>query len=125
MNKKATIIVIIWLSFFLISCSESLDIQLEPEVTVFFSHDSDKRLRLTSESKAYRDLEQWLHKHRSDWYVTSGRYPGGLYIKSGKDGIQITQTQVILYSTASPEPKALYIQKLSKGELSEFNNIGR
>lgn len=123
--KIKTTIIISWLALLLVGCSESLDIQLEPEVVVVFSHNNEKSLRLTSENKAYRDLEEWLQKHSSDWYETSGRYPGGLYIKSGKNGIQITQTHVVLYSTVPPEPKALYIQQLGRGELSEFSNIVR
>lgn len=109
----------------LVSCSESLDIQLEPEVNVFLSNDSEQRIRLTPKDKEYAVLNEWLREHRSGWYSTSGRYPGGVYIKSGSYGIQITKSHVVLYSTSNPEPKAIYIQKVSKSELSEIRNIGK
>lgn len=109
----------------LISCSESLDIQLEPEVIMFFSNDSEKKIRLTPEDKEYVVLNEWLREHKSAWYATSGRYPGGVYIKSGNYGIQITELHVVLYSTTSSEPKAMYIQNAGKGELSAIRNIGR
>lgn len=110
---------------FLISCSESLDIQLPPEVKVFTNNGNQQGIRLTSTDKEYAVLSQWLREHRSDWHFTSGKYPGGVYIKSGQYGIQITQTHVILYSTTSPEPQAVYIQKISKSELSEIKNMGQ
>ncbi|MEA1888163.1 MAG: hypothetical protein U9N50_00085 [Pseudomonadota bacterium] len=109
----------------LVSCSQSLDIQLDPEVSVFLSNDSEQRIRLTPKDKEYAVLNEWLREHRSGWYVTSGRYPGGVYIKSGSYGIQITDTHVVLYSTIIPEPKAIYIQKIGKGELSGIRNIGK
>ncbi|MEJ1411075.1 MAG: hypothetical protein RPU60_12890 [Candidatus Sedimenticola sp. (ex Thyasira tokunagai)] len=109
----------------LVSCSQSLDIQLEPEVDVFFSNDSEQRIRLTPKDKEYVVLNEWLREHSSDWYMTSGRYPGGVYLKSGSHGIQITETHVVLYSTVNPEPKAIYIQGIGRGELSEIRNIGK
>ena len=106
-------------------CSKSLDIKLEPEVNVFLSNDSEQRIRLTPQDKEYAALNEWLREHRSGWYSTSGRYPGGVYIKSGSNGIQITKTLVVIYSTAHPEPKAMYIQKIGKGELSGVRSIGK
>jgi len=109
----------------LVSCSESLDIQLEPEVNVFLSNDSEQKIRLTPQDKEYENLNEWLHEHRSGWYPTSGRYPGGVYIKSGDYGIQITDTHVVLYSTTYPEPRSIYIQKIGKGKLGGIRNIGK
>ena len=109
----------------LVSCSESLDIQLESEVNVFLSNDREQRIRLTQKDKEYAVLNEWLREHRSGWYPTSGRYPGGVYIKSGDYGIQITETHVVLYSTTYPEPRSIYIQKVGKGKLSGIRNIGK
>jgi hypothetical protein len=109
----------------LVSCSKALDIQLEPEVSVFFSNDTEKRIRLTQKDEEYVILNEWLQENRADWYITSGRYPGGVYVKSGNYGIQITKTHVVIYSTTSHEPKAIYIQGIEKGELSRIRNIGK
>lgn len=109
----------------LVSCSESLDIQLEREVSVFLSNDPEQRIRLTQKDKEYTVLNEWLNEHRSGWYPTSGRYPGGVYIKTGDYGIQITEVHVVLYSTVYPEPRSIYIQKIGKGELSEIRDIGK
>ncbi|MCU7852665.1 MAG: hypothetical protein KZQ80_10670 [Candidatus Thiodiazotropha sp. (ex Monitilora ramsayi)] len=118
-------ILIILSALLLAGCSKPLDIQLEPEVHVFLSNGSEQRIRLTPEDKAYAVLNEWLRTHRSGWYSTSGRYPGGVYIKSGDSGIQITDTHVVLYSTTPPKPKAIYIQKIGKGDLREIRNIDK
>ena len=109
----------------LVGCSESLDIQLEPEVNVYLSNDSERKIPLTSLDQEYADLNKWLREHRSDWYPTSGRYPGGVYIKSGIYGIQVTETHVIIYSTTHPEPKPLYIQEIGKDQLSGIKRFGK
>jgi len=109
----------------LVSCNESLDMQLEPEVRVFLNHDPEQRILLTSKDKEFVIVNEWLREHQSGWHSTSGRYPGGVYIKSGDYGIQITQTHVVLYSTTYPEPRAIYIQKVGGGELSEISNMGK
>ena len=109
----------------LVSCSKSLDIQLEPEVTVYLSDDSKQEIRLTSKDKEYTNLNEWLREHSSGWHTTSGRYPGGVYVKSGIYGIQITKAYVVLYSTTSPGSRAIYIQNLGKGKLSGIRNIGK
>jgi len=118
-------IFIILSALVLVSCSESLDIKLEPEVYVFLSHDREQRMRLTPKDKEYTVLNEWLREHRSGWYPTSGRYPGGVYIKSGDYGIQITERNVVLYSTTFSEPRSIYIQKVGKGKLSGIRNIGK
>ncbi|MCU7811249.1 MAG: hypothetical protein KZQ77_08425 [Candidatus Thiodiazotropha sp. (ex Notomyrtea botanica)] len=118
-------ILIILSALVLAGCSQSLDIQLAPEVSAFLSNDSEQIIRLTPKNREYAELNKWLREHRSGWYSTSGRYPGGLYIKSGSYGIQITDTHVVLYSTTPPKPKAIYIQKVAKGELSVLRNVGK
>lgn len=125
MTNKMSRIFIVLSVLALVSCSQSLDIQLEPDVTVFFSNDSEKSMRLTSQDTEYVSLNRWLYEHRSGWHSTSGRYPGGVYVKSGDHGIQITKTLVVLYSTTHPEPKAIYIQKVGKGELRGIKDLGK
>ena len=125
MSKKLSRIFIVLSVLLLVSCSNSVDIQLEPEVDVFLSNDSEKKIRLTPKDKEYGVLNEWLREHRSDWYVTSGRYPGGVFIKSGRYGIQITEVHVVLYSTAHPKPEAIYIQQIAKDELTGIQNIGK
>ncbi len=109
----------------LVSCSESLDIQLDPEVTVFLNTDGEQKIVLTSKDNEYTVLNQWLSDHRSGWYSTAGNFPGGVYIKTGNYGIQITELHVILYSTEYEKTRAINIQKISKDELSIIKNIGQ
>jgi len=118
-------IIILLLAMVLVSCSKSLDIPLEPEVHMFLSNDTKQRIRLTQKDEVYTVLNEWLHQNRANWYVTSGRYPGGVYIKSGKYGIQVTETRVVIYSTKNNETKAIYIQDIEKGELSRITNFGK
>ena len=118
-------IVILLLVMVIVSCSKSLDIHLEPEVDLFLNNDTEQRIRLTQKDEAYVVLNEWLHENRSDWHVTSGRYSGGVYVKSGNYGIQVTETQVVIYSTISNEPRAIYIQGIKKGELSRIRNFGK
>jgi len=125
MKNKVHRIFILLSVMLLISCTETLEIQLPPEVKVFMSNGNQQGIHLTATDKEYVALNEWLREHSSDWHFTSGRYPGGVYIKTGQYGIQVTQTHVILYSTTSPEPKAVYIQKISKSELAEIKNMGQ
>ena len=118
-------VIILLLVMFIVSCSKSLDIQLEPEVSMFLNNDTEQRIRLTQKDEAYVVLNEWLHENRSDWHATSGRYPGGVYIKSGNYGIQVTESHVVIYSTANNETKAIYIQAVEKGELSIISNFGK
>ena len=108
----------------LVSCSESLDIQLGSEVNVYLSNDSERTIRLTPQDEEYANLNEWLRENRSGWYPTSGPYPGGVYIKSGLYGIQVTETHVVIYSTTSSEPKSMYIQKVGRGKLSGIKKLG-
>ncbi|MCM8883186.1 MAG: hypothetical protein LC541_07655 [Candidatus Thiodiazotropha sp.] len=123
MSKQMDRIIILLLVVFIVSCSKSLDIQLEPEVNLFLNNDTEQRIRLTQKDDVYVVLNKWLHENRSDWYVTSGRYPGGVYVKSGNYGIQVTEANVVIYSTTSNEPRAIYIQGIEKDELSRIRNF--
>ena len=118
-------ILILITALFLVSCSNSVDVQLTPEVDVFLSSNTEQKIRLTEKDSEYSILREWLQANSSDWYVTSGHYRGGVYIKTGDYGIQVTKTHVILYSATGPKPKAIYIQDIDKGELSQILNIGR
>jgi hypothetical protein len=125
MSIQINRIIIILLVVVLAGCSKSFDIQLEPEVSLFLNNDTEQRIRLTQKDEVYVELNEWLHENRSDWYVTSGRYPGGMYVKSGKYGIQVTDKHVVIYSTTGNEPKAIYIQVIQKGELSSIRNFAK
>ncbi|MCL6415145.1 hypothetical protein MIB92_05740 [Aestuariirhabdus sp. Z084] len=118
-------IIILLLAMILTGCTQSLDIQLEPEVSLFLSSDSGQPIRLMPDDKAYKDLSEWLQKNRSNWYVTTGRYRGGVYIQSGEHGIQVTDIQVILYATEGERPSARYIQTIKKSELRSIKNYGK
>ncbi len=118
-------ILIILSALFLASCSKSVEIELSPEIDVFVSNDVDQKIRLTEKDTEYAILNEGLRSNRSDWYVTSGHYPGGVYIKNGEYGIQVTKTHVILYSATGSQPKAIYIQGIEKGELGQILNIGK
>ena len=114
MNKAIPLLLVMCL----LGCSKALDLQLEPEVKVFFSDDAKKNIHLTQQDKAYIVLSEWLHENKANWLVTSGRYPGGVYIKSGEYGIQVTESKVVIYSTLGKKPKAIYVQEIKNGELS-------
>ncbi len=109
----------------LIGCTQTLDVPLDPEVVVLFSDDSEKTRSLSQKDQAYEELNKWLSEHSSGWYTTSGRYPGGVYLQSSNYGIQVTETHVVLYSTAYQDSRAMYIQNIDKGELSSIRNLGQ
>ena len=113
------------LGLLLVGCGQTIDVGLEPEVDLYYGEKSDQKVRLTASDPAYTALTAWLSEHSSDWYTTSGRYPGGVYIKAKEYGVQITKRNVVLYSLTSTPPKALYIQKRDQGELSEFSELIR
>ncbi len=117
-------IIVLLLAVGLAGCSQTLDVPLEAEVNVFLSGDSNKPIRLTRQDTAYVELNEWLRDNRSEWYATSGRYPGGVYIKSGTHGIQVTERHVVIYSTAGSEAKAMYIQDINKDELPNIRSLG-
>ena len=57
-NKMSRIFILLSL-LILVNCSESLDIQLEPEVNVYLSNDSERKIRLTPQDKEYANLNEW------------------------------------------------------------------
>ncbi len=109
----------------LTGCSKSVEVKLASEVTVWVSDDRSQKINLTANDSAYVELNTWLNEHSSGWYTTSGRFPGGVYIKSGEQGIQVTKTRVVIYSTKSGKPQAIYVQDLTTGELAQVRNLGQ
>ncbi|MBV1919597.1 MAG: hypothetical protein KUG73_02870 [Pseudomonadales bacterium] len=120
-----TRIFMILLVLVLVGCTESLNVQLDPEEVVFFSDDSEKRVPISQKDQAYKELNKWLSEHNSGWYTTAGQYPGGVYLKSSDYGIQVTENHVVLYSTEYKDSRAIYIQNIDKGELSGIRNLGQ
>jgi len=118
-------IIVLLLVISLFGCSKSIDIRLEPEVQMVFSKDNPRQIHITKKDDIYVLLDTWLLENKTGWYATSGRYPGGVYIKSGDNGIQITESQVVIYSTKQNGPIALYIQDIEKGQLNEIINFAK
>lgn len=105
------------------ACSQSVDIVLEPQVSVYVSNDSQREIILTADQVPYIELQNWLNANNEGWHSTSGRYPGGVYIASGAWGVQVIDSHVVLYSSNKAKPSAIYIQKLEKDKLSALQNI--
>ena len=118
-------VIILLLVLGLFGCSKSLDIQLAPEVHMFLSNDTKQKILITEKDEVYVILNEWLNANKADWYATSGNYPDGVYIKSGKYGIQVTESKVVIYSTVSNKPKAIYIQDIKKDELSAILSFAK
>ena len=125
MNKKYAKVLIILLAFAVVSCTKAIDIPLPPEIVVHFSEDDSRQVRLSANDKAYIELRTWLSEHQSDWYTTSGKYPDGIYLKTGDYGIQIRETKLVLYSTQYEKPRAMYIQNIEPDELLEMKKLGK
>ena len=106
-------------------CTETVDIQLGPKVDAYLVTDSKQAISLAETDAAYIELNEWLTENRTGWHNTAGRYPGGVYLKSGADGIQVTGMNVVIYSTQGAEPKAKFIHHVGKLELSEVRGIGQ
>ncbi len=101
----------------LAGCSKAIQVQLQPEVLAYQSDDKTNPFTLSKNDKAYVALSQWLAENQSGWYSTSGKYPGGIYIVSGEDGIQVTEGRVILYRIKNGTPSAIYVQEINRSDL--------
>lgn len=113
-------------SLLLISgCTETIDIQLEPNVDAYVVTDSKNKISLSKTDPAHAELQNWLNENNTGWHNTMGRFPGGVYIKSGKDGIQVTGMEIVIYSTTGPQPDAKYVRNVGKKELPLVRGIGQ
>jgi hypothetical protein len=118
-------IVVLWSLLLMVGCSGSFEMELTPEVRVFVSADSDKQITLSAEDEEYVLLNNWLQTHKSGWMYASGRYPGGVYIKSGDYGIQVAPQHIVIYLTKGPEPKAIYLQHIGPEDLVAVKSLGQ
>lgn len=112
-------------SVMLTGCSQQVEVQLAPTVKVHFSDDRSKTIQITANDPAYQALAQWLKEHQSGWYPTSGQYPGGVYLVSGEQGIQVTQQRVVIYATKNKKPTATFVQEINRQDLLIVKNIAQ
>lgn len=122
---KKMMMVSLTLLLMLVGCSKSVDVILDDEVTVLSSSNSEQKVQLTAKDAEYILLETWLEKNRTNWLSTSGRYAGGVYLTSGKYGIQVTSSKVILYSNITDKPTAIYAQEIERSDLKILKDLGK
>jgi hypothetical protein len=106
-------------------CTETVSVQLEPQVDAYIVTDSQTKINIVEADPAHIELNHWLQENQAGWHITSGRFPGGVYIKSGVNGIQVTGMEVIIYSTSGPEPEAKFVRSVGKTELPLVRGIGQ
>ena len=97
--------------------------QLDPEVTVFLSNGAEQKIQLTEKDAEYIMLKEWLEQHKADWLSTSGRYSGGVYLTSGNYGIQVTDSKVVLYTSITDNPTAIYAQEIERSDLKALKQL--
>jgi hypothetical protein len=125
-NKITQLLLPILASLLLMTgCSETVKIQLEPEVGAYIVTDSKTKISLTKTDPAHLELNSWLKENQTGWHNTSGRFAGGVYIKSGVNGIQVSGMEIIIYSTAGSEPDAKFVRSVGKTELPLVRAIGQ
>ncbi len=122
--KKYTL-VLSALLMLLVACTQSVNVKLDPEVTVFLSDASDKTMRLSEQNSEYVLLKEWLVTHKDNWLTTSGKYSGGVYLTSGEFGIQVTDSKVVLYTDITTTPTAIYAQEIERSELKSLKMLGK
>jgi hypothetical protein len=120
---KKYILVLSILLLVLTGCSKLVDVQLDPEVTVFLSNGAEQKIQLTAKDAEYVMLKEWLELHKADWLSTSGRYSGGVYLTSGNYGIQVTDSKVVLYSSIKDNPTAIYAQEIERSDLKALKQL--
>lgn len=120
---KKYILVLSILLLVLTGCSKLVDVQLDPEVTVFLSNGAEQKIQLTAKDAEYVMLKEWLEQHKADWLSTSGRYSGGVYLTSGNYGIQVTDSKVVLYSSIKDNPTAIYAQEIERSDLKALKQL--
>jgi hypothetical protein len=104
-------------------CSETINIQLEPKVDAYVVSASKQKVSLVETDTAYIELQRWLQENQTGWHNTSGRFSGGVYIKSGKRGIQVTGMEIVIYTINGFEPDAQYVRNVGKTELPLVRGI--
>jgi len=114
---KKYLLVLSTLLLVLTGCSKVVDVQLDAEVTVFLSNGDEKKIKLTAKDPEHIMMQEWLEQHKADWLPTSGRYAGGIYLTSGKYGIQVINSKVVLYSSITDNPTAIYAQEIERSDL--------
>lgn len=126
-NQAARLILLPLLASLLLmaGCSETVNIQLESEVGAYLVTDSKTKINLVETDLAHLELNNWLEENQTGWHKTSGRFQGGVYIKSGVNGIQVTGVEIIIYSTTGLEPEAKFVRFLGKTELPLVRAIGQ
>lgn len=120
---KKNILVLSTLLLMLMGCSKLVDVQLDPEVTVFLSNSGGQQIELTEEDAEYIILQEWLEQNKADWLSTSGKYSDGVYLTSGHFGIQITDSKVVLYTSITDKPRAIYAQEIERSDLKELKSL--
>jgi hypothetical protein len=120
---KKNILVLSTLLLMLMGCSKLVDVQLDPEVTVFLSNSGGQQIELTEEDAEYIILQEWLEQNKADWLSTSGKYSDGVYLTSGNFGIQITDSKVVLYTSITDKPRAIYAQEIERSDLKELKSL--
>lgn len=122
---KKHILILSTLLLLLMGCSKSVDVQLDAKVTVFLSNGSEQQIHLTDNDAEYIMLKEWLEQNKANWLSASGRYPGGIYLTSGSYGIQVTDSKVVLYSSITEKPTAIYAQEIERSDLKALKDLGR
>ena len=122
--NKYILMVLVAVSTFM-GCTQLVEVKLEPEVTVYLSENTDKKIRLTESDAEHTLLKTWLAEHKDGWLTTSGKYSGGVYLTSGEYGIQITDSKVVLYTDITEIPTAIYAQEIERSELRALKDLAK
>jgi len=120
---KKNMLVLSVLLLMLMGCSKLVEVKLDPEVTVFLSDSARQEIQLTSKDAEYIMLQEWLAQNKAGWLSTSGQYPGGVYLTSDNYGIQVTDSKVVLYTSITDNPRAIYAQEIERSDLKELKNL--
>ena len=124
-KMKKNILVLSILLFMLMGCSKLVEVQLDPEVTVFLSDSGGEKIQLTAKDAEYIILEEWLKENKAGWLSTSGIYSGGVYLTSDNYGIQVIDSKVVLYTSITDKPRAIYAQEIERSDLKELKSLNK
>jgi hypothetical protein len=124
-KMKKNILVLSILLLMLMGCSKLVEVQLDPEVTVFLSDGDKQKIQLTAKDAEYIILEEWLKENKAGWLSTSGIYSGGVYLTSDNYGIQIIDSKVVLYTSITDKPRAIYAQEIERSDLKELKDLNK